>query len=200
MSNPSTPFGFAEIGLEDGISPNFGVYTGYINPANGHSIYGGDVAAVLAAGYYDYAAEVGGGEQIGGVFLPEFEWVSISAGMTVRNRAWLGNTADVVAGGTVSCKVVINPQAKFLVRTNGYTGIVLTQANVGSNINFSRGATPGNNQISTYAADLADYGAGASEPFRITRVLGTGPTAAGNNDAASTYQIIEVKFNNLVSP
>jgi hypothetical protein len=195
MSNPSTPFGFAETGLLDGISPNFGVYTGQIAVNNAHSIFGGDVAAVLAGGYYDYAAEVGGGAQIGGVFLPDFVWQSISFGGTYRGRAWLGNTADVVAGGSIICKVVINSQAKFRVRTNGAGGVIIGQTNIGSNINFARGATPGNNQISTYSADCADMGAGASLPFRITGIVPNPPS-----DPTSLYDMIEVMFNNLVSP
>src|SRR5690348_6806699 len=109
MSNPNVPFGFEYLGTIDGLSPNFGMKTVQIDPTNTNSIYGGDVASVIAGGFFTVASAVVGGEQIGGVFLPYFEWQSKTAGQTVRNRAWLGQTGDIVAGGTLTAKLVVHP-------------------------------------------------------------------------------------------
>jgi hypothetical protein len=192
MSNPSTPFGFQYLGLIDGGPPNFGVKTVQLSSTNAHKIYGGDVAAVISGGFYDVATVTGGGAPIGGIFLPDFVWQSVSQQQTVRQRAWLGNFADIVAGGVVTCRVVINPNAVFRARTTGTTGAAVTQANVGSNINFNVGAGPGNNLISTFSADDGTIGSGASLPFRIYNIVPNPPS-----DATSVYDQIDVIFNNL---
>lgn len=192
MSNPSTPFGFTEDGLSDGISPNFGMYEGFISPSNTHAIYGGDVAAPISGGYYDLATVVFGGEPIGGIFEPSFEWPSISFGGTYRGRAWLGNIADVVAGGVIKCKINMNRLARFHVRSNG---AAITQANVGSNANFATGATPGNNLISTQSLAASTIGAGLSLPFTIIKIDPNPPS-----DPTASYNTVVVGFNNLTAP
>lgn len=195
MSNQNAPYGFRYVGLIDGSAPNFGIRTVQLSPTNNHSIYGGDVAAAISAGYYDVATEVGGGAAIGGVFLPDFIWQSKSNQTTMRSRAWLGNSADIVAGGTLTAKVVVHPHALFQVRSNGSTGAAVSQANIGDNINFAVGAGPGNNLISTFSADQSDEGAGASLPFRIY-----GLVQAPVTDPTALYNEIFVVFNNLKLP
>ena len=191
MSNPSTPFGFEPIGLIDGVSPNFGIRTVQLATTNAHKIYQYDVAAAIAAGYYDVATEVGGGAPIGGIFL-EFKWQSVSQAMTVRSRAWLGNTADIVAGGTLEAKIMTARDATFRVRSLGSTGAAIAQASVGSNANFSVGAGPGNNLVSTFSLDDGTIGAGPSLPFTII-----GIEQAPTSDPTANYNVVQVRFNNL---
>lgn len=192
MSNPSTPFGFEYFGLVEGTSPNFGVKTVQISPSNTNSIYGGDVAKVISGGYYDVAAEIGGGAAIGGVFLPDFIWQSKSQQMTVRSRAWLGATNDIVAGGILSAKLVISRDALFKVRSNGSSGAAVAQTNVGNNVNFAVGSTPGNNLISSFSIDDSVLGSGASLPFTVYSIV-----QQPESDPTALYNIVLVRFNNL---
>ena len=193
MANPSTPFGFQYLELIDGVAPNFGFVTVLIDPTNTHSIYGGDVAKTISGGYFDVATEVGGGEQIGGIFLPDFRWQSKSQGMHTFQRAWLGNTSDVVAGSTVQAKLVISPQALFRVRTLGTTAAAVGQTYVGSNANFNVGAGPGNNLISTFSLDDGTLGAGPSLPFTIYSI-----EQAPVSDPTAVYNTVVVRFNNQI--
>lgn len=193
MANSSTPFGFQAVGLVDGVSPNFGVRTVQIDPTNSNVIAGGDVAGVISGGYYDVATAVGGGAPIGGIFLPFFQWTSISRMDSFPQRVWLGNAADVVPGGTITAKLVINPQALFRVRSLGTTAAAIAQASVGSNANFDAGAGIGANLISTFSLDDATIGAGPSLPFTIVEIEGP-PTS----DPTANYNIVVVRFNNLV--
>lgn len=193
MANPSTPFGFAYQGLLDGSSPNFGFVTVQINPTNANHIYGGDVAGVISGGYFDVAAVVPGGAPIGGIFLPYFEWQSVAAGMTVRKRAWLGATGDIAAGGTLTAKLVMNPQALFRVRASGTSAAAIPATSVGLNGNFAVGAGPGNNLISTFSLGDLTLGAGPSLPFTIYSI-----DQPPVSDPTATYNTLVVRLNNQV--
>lgn len=190
MANPSTPFGFQYQGLLDGSSPNFGFVTVSISAANTNSIYGGDVAKPISGGYFDVATEIGGGEPIGGVFLPDFSWLSRTAGQRIRSRAWLGNTADI-SGGVVTAKLVMNPQALFRVRSLGSTAAAVAATSVGSNANFNVGAGPGNNLVSTFSLDEATLGVGVALPFTIYSI-----DQAPVSDPTAVYNTLVVRFNN----
>jgi hypothetical protein len=183
MANPTTPYGFQEVGLIDGVDPTFGMYTGQIAVTNTHTIYAND-PAVFAAGYFDVASVTGNtGAGVAGVFV-EFSYLSIAMGQRVRNRAWMGNTADIVSGSVITCKVNIHPQAKFKVRATGASNNPITQAMVGNLINFALGAGPGNNLVSTFSADAAtETGTSTTLPFKILDLVQqpeTDPTLINN--------------------
>lgn len=194
MANPSTPFGFQYDGILDGIAPNFGMYAdGQISTANTNNIYGGDVAKPISGGYFDvFTAAVGGGAPIGGIFLPDFHWPSKSLPGSYWSRAYLNQGSDVAAGGIIRCKLVNNPQAKFIVRSAGTSGVAVPQSAIGSNVNFAIGSAPGNNLISAFTIDDATIGAGASLPFRIIGIVPNPPS-----DPTSIYNQVVVMFNNL---
>jgi hypothetical protein len=194
MSNPNIPFGFQESGLIDGISPNFGMFPdGQISTANTNSIYGWDVAKPISGGYFDvFTAPVAGGAPVGGIFVPHFAWPSKSYGGTFRNRAYLNQGSDVVAGGAIGCKIVNNPQAKFIVRSAGLSGAAVGQTAIGQNANFAIGPAPGNNLISAFWLDDSTIGTGPSLPFRIVAIVPNPPS-----DPTSIYNQVVVMFNNL---
>jgi hypothetical protein len=198
MANATTPFGFRENGLTDGLMPTFGVYTGKISASNANAIYGGDVAKPLSGGYFDvFTSATGGGPAggIGGIFLPHFKWYSKSVGRAVYSRSWPGNTGDIVANTTIECKLLVARDAILNVRTSGASGNPVTQANIGSYINFSIGATPGNNLISAFLANDADMSATLGNyPFQIYDI-----EQPPDSDPTSINNIIRVRFtSNLV--
>lgn len=193
MANPSTLYGFAENGLRDGSSPTFGMKSGLINPADTGAIYGGDVSLPISGGYYNnFAAAVPGGAPVGGVFVPDFTWLSLAAVKRIYNRAWLGATGDLSGATPPTCKLIVNPQAVFRVRSAGTSGGPVTLAQVGSNVNIYIGATPGNNLISNFGIDDLSIGAGPSLPFKIV-----GLVEAPQSDPTAIYNEVFVIFNNL---
>jgi hypothetical protein len=195
MANPSTPFGYLDNGLMDGSAPTFGMYTGTISASNTNKIYGGDVAKPQSGGYFDvFTAAVGGGEPIGGIFLPHFSWLSISAGQRIFSRAWLGQTGDI-SGGTVSCKVLIARDNILRVRSSGASGSAVPATAVGESANFSIGTAPGNNLISAFQLDDSTLGTGPSLPFTVYSI-----DQQPVSDPTSIYNTVLVRMNNLVLP
>ena len=183
MTNPTTPYGFKYDGLVEGLEPNFGVYSGNIATTNTHSLYQGD-PAIFAAGYFDHATTTGTtGAPIAGIFI-SFSWLSISAGMRIYQRAWLGQTSDIVSGGDVSCKIAIGSNLILQARVTGASNNPIVQANVGEFINFATGSGPGNNLISTYSIDATSLESTSTTlPFQIYKIIQppfTDPTAANN--------------------
>jgi hypothetical protein len=184
MTNPVTPYGFKYEGLYEGIEPTFGIYTGQISVSNTHSLYQFD-PAVFSAGYWDHATVTGTtGAVVNGFFIG-FDWLSISAGMRVYNRAWLGQTADLVANSTISCKVAIGVNLIVQARVTGASNNPIVQANVGSYINFAVGAGPGANLVSTYSIDATSLESSSTTlPFQIYKLIQppySDPTSANND-------------------
>lgn len=183
MTNPATPYGFKYEGVYEGLEPNFGIYAGQISLSNTHSLYQFD-PAVFSAGYWDHATVTGTtGAVVNGFFI-DFDWLSLSAGMRVRNRAWLGQTADV-SGGTINCHVAIGVNLVLQARVTGASNNPIVQANVGSYINFALGAGPGNNLVSTYSVDAASLESSSTTlPFQIYKIIQppySDPTSINND-------------------
>lgn len=192
MANPNSPFGFLENGLEDGYMPTFGIKTGYLSASNTNSIYGGDVAKPLSSGYYDvFTSVTSGGETIGGIFLPDFRWLSKSANKLVYARAWTGQTGDIVSG-TVECKVLILGNALLRVRSAGDSGSAVGQANVGQFANFKLG-TVGANLLSAMTLDDSTLtGTQGNLPFQVYSI-----DQPPVSDPTSIYNTVLVKMVNL---
>lgn len=197
MSNPSTPYGFRAIGLLDGFAPTFGIYrAGQINPANGNSIFYGDVLKPLSGGYFDvFTAAVVGGAPVGGVAAGHVVWPSLAQRMTARQQWWPGTPTDVVASGVVGFGAEVNGQTVFQCRSSGASGGPVTAAQIGSNVNFVYGAGNRLNGLSGFALDDSTIGAGASLPFTIY-----GLVQAPESDPTSIYNEVLVVFNNLARP
>lgn len=196
MSNPAIPFGFLDNGLMDGSTPTFGMFPGTLAANNTNSIYGGDVAKPISGGNFDvFTAPVGGGETVGGIFLPDFAYLSKAQGMRSRNRAWLGTTGDLVGSSQPSCKLVISKDNVFLVRTAGLSGGPVGQSSVNLNANFAIGPAPGNNLISAFWLDDSTIGTNPALPFTIYSIA-----QAPISDPTSIYNMVYVRFNNLQQP
>jgi hypothetical protein len=183
MANPTTTYGFRYLGLIDGAPPNFGLVARSMGAAYATAVYQGD-PAILTSGLLALATVTGNtGAGVCGVFQ-SFTWPSISAGMTIRDRAWLGNTADIASGGVVTAHIAMHPHAKFQVRATGASNNPITNAMQGNLINFAVGAGPGNNKVSTYSADAATETSSSSTlPFKIYELLQqpeTDPTVLNN--------------------
>lgn len=200
MSNPNAPFGFKYIGKRDGDVPNFGMRTGLIASGNTNKIFTGDVLKPDSAGYLDvFTAPVGGGAAIGGVAWM-FQWISKSQSKTVIQNWWPGN-GD--ANGDVTVFYHADPDALFQVQC--LLG-PLTQADVGSNINFnvgSGGQQFGAGNQSSFTADDGNKGSGASLPFKIYNLPVKGPLASQYStpgfDVTSAYNQVYVTINNLTA-
>lgn len=183
MANPTVPYGFQDVNTVEGLSPNFGIVRRPMGASVSASIYQYD-PAILTAGLPALATVTGNtGAGICGVFQG-FEWQSISFGGTRRERAWLGNSADIVAGGQLYCWLSMNPQAKFKARVTGASNNPVTNAMLGQLVNFAVGSGPGMNLISTYSIDAATVNASSNTlPFKIYEILGqpnTDPTLVNN--------------------
>ncbi len=183
MANPTTPYGFQYLGLIDGAAPTFGLVARSMGASYNVAVYRGD-PCILTSGLPALATVTGNtGAGVCGVFQG-FTWPSIAAGMTIRDRAWLGNTADIVSGGVLTAHIAMHPQAKFQVRSLGASNNPLTIAMTGNLINFAVGAGPGNNKVSTYSADDATETSSSSTlPFKIYEILQppiTDPTVLNN--------------------
>jgi hypothetical protein len=198
MANPTVGYGFRPVALIDSSGvPNFGAYTGFINPASAQKIFYGDVLAVLAGGYFAPAAFVGGGGPIGGVADSLFMWNSITARMRLRQNFWTGVAGDVQPGGTVEMRANCFSNVVFQCRTTGLSGNPVTQAQVGYGINFNAGAG-GNplNGLSSYMADDSQMNATpGSLPFKVYGIVGN-----PESDPTSINNEIQVVFNNLTIP
>jgi hypothetical protein len=183
MANPTTPYGFQDVNTVEGVSPNFGIVRRPMGASVTASIYIGD-PAILTAGLPALATTTGAtGAGLVGVFQG-FEWPSLSFGGTRRDRAWLGATTDIVAGGQLYCYLSMNPQNKFKARVTGASNNPITNAMLGQLVNFAVGAGPGGNLISTYSIDAATVTATSTTlPWKIYEILGqpnTDPTSPGN--------------------
>ncbi len=171
MANPTIPYGFRSVGLIDGTAPTFGSVSRSMGASYNVAVYQGD-PCILTSGLPALATVTGNtGAGVCGVFQ-SFTWPSISAGMTIRDRAWLGNIADIVSGGVLTAHIIMNPQAKFQVRVTGASNNPITPAMTGNLINFAVGAGPGNNKVSTYSVDAAtETGSSSTLPFKIYEIL-----------------------------
>jgi hypothetical protein len=185
MTNSATPYGFYDNGLIDGGEPTFGIYTGSIGASNTSSIYQND-PAIFAAGLFSVGSTTGAtGAAVAGIF-EAFEWLSISAGMRVRTRAWLGQTADIVANSVVNCKIRMHPNAVMRAKVTGTTtNNPVTQSLIGYACNFTPGAGPGANLVSTFSIDATTLTATSTTlPFKVYGLVNapaSDPTSANND-------------------
>lgn len=187
MTNTQAPFGFRYMGLVDGSPPNFGIAPGKM-AYNASASYRGD-SLVFSAGKLASGTTTGGtGAATAGVAW-SFSWVSTAQ----QRRVWMpyypGN--DSVSNADVDIYYVNNPGAIFEVQSSGSA---ITQANVGSFINFAVGS--GGNTYSgqsSYSADQATINASQGVlPFAIYQI-----EQAPRTDPASSYNLIRVRFATL---
>ena len=184
MANQNAPFGFRLDRVLEGLSPNYGFYTGLIASNNANAIYTGDTLKPISAGYFDVMTTTAAA--CGGV-AAGFNWVSKAAGGRVWRPYWPGTSADVLTD--VSVKIEINPQSVFLVQASS---TAITQTQVGLNATFVSGSGNTYSGVSAFALDSTTISTLTTLPFTIYRVLTT-----PDSDPTSAYNTVEVIFNRL---
>ena len=195
MANTSAPFGFALAGFLDGQVGSLGQAQYQIASGNTYNIYSGDPVQ-LSGGYVVVAA--GGTTAILGIFIG-CEYYNSSVNRKAWSPYWPASVT-VPSGTTIDAWVIINPGATFKVQTSGTAAV--TQAQVGSNIDFAgngtTGAAPTTQALtgqSVAYANQANISTSTTYAFRILSLV-TNPPGANGTDTTSPYNSIIVGFNN----
>lgn len=190
VANSNTPFGFRQYS-GTGSAPTYEQVAVSI-VYNASPIYYGDPVINDANGYVTVGAaastEVTG--TVAGIFVG-CKYLSVSQKRTVWSNYWPGT--DVASGNLVEGYIVNDPNAKWVVQTDG-TG--LTQAAVNANISYNTGVGNAANGISgaTLGATIATT---ATLPFRVLSLLTTPPGVNGTQ--AGAYNLAVVAFNSVAT-
>lgn len=183
MANTNAPSGFSQASAVSG-SPNYAV-TEMVIGTGSAAIYYGDPVLGTAGTITRGTSGSTSGASFVGVFYG-CTYLSTSQKKQVWNNYWPGSDA----ASLVTAFVCNDPAATFEVQV-GTTAV--TQANVGSNINFNIGTANTTTGISGAFAETV--GATASAPLIITG-LKTTPPGVNGADAATAFNRIFVGFNN----
>lgn len=191
MANTLAPFGFSPSGTISGSGPNFRLSQRKIASTYTTAIYTGDAVmpvTTTATGYIiQYAT---GTVPCCGVFLG-CVYLSVSQSRIVRSEFWPGSDAN----GDVTCYVIDNPDAMFLVQS-GYTGGAVTLANVNQNASII--ATPvGSNLTGRSGMALGQAATTSTYPFTIVG-LAQDLGAGNGTDITTAFNYVYVTFNNEI--
>lgn len=179
MVNTNAPFGFRVTRRFDGAPPNYAYRNLQILNTNTTQIFQGDPVKVLATGYLDLA--VPSDANIEGIF-DGCEYYDTS----VKRKRWSNNWTGVLSAvaGSIVAKVIVDPMAVYEVRSSG---AAITQADIGTNATFTAAAGNTLTGVSQIPLNQATINTTNTLPFRIV-----GLSATGQNDNASSYNIVEV--------
>lgn len=187
MANANTPFGFQQY-QGNGSAPTYEQIPVAI-AYNASAIYYGDPVEPDANGQVVQGDGTTGNPGVAGIFVG-CKYLSVSQKRTVWSNYWPGS--DVASGNTVEGYIINDPNAKFVVQSDG-TGIVAADINL--NIGYAIGTGNTNTGISgAYATGAA---ATATLPFRIVGLLTAPPGSPGTE--AGAYNRIIVAFNNVAT-
>lgn len=184
MTNSFAPFGFSPAYVLPGMGADFGLKTRLIKGTGTVAVYRGDVLAEDAgnAGFLLPVASPGTGV-IHGIAWG-FAWQQANGLLNPYQPYWPGTTTIT---GDVTVLIVDNPNAVF--RVQGNTTVYAT-ADLDKNVQYANGSGTAANGIS--GAFVTGASATTSTlPFRIVTILGVPVT-----DNTSSYQLLEVMFNN----
>jgi hypothetical protein len=185
MANTFAPFGFQQ-DSGTGSTPTYEQVTRFIN-YNASAIYSGDPVTSQTDGSIAIASP--GTTQIAGIFYG-CKYLSVSMRRVVWNNYWPGT--DVASTQTVEAYIVNDPNAQFVVQSDGVTG--LTQADVGANVQFAIGTPNTQNGIS--GAYVQSPNTTPTLPFRILKIVTWNFNGVTNpTTGAAAYAI--VGFNNV---
>jgi hypothetical protein len=201
MANKFAPFGFQQA-KGTGSAPTYEQVTGVIDSGNGTPIYFCDPVDENA-GYIIQGNP--SAFPMAGVFVG-CKYLSVSQKKTVWSNYWPGSDS----ANPVEAYFINDPNAQFLVQTGNSASpgtVPVTQAMVGSMINFAVGSGNAASGVSGAYADtstiIASGTTGSAElPFRIVGLatnvpaVATGAGAVPYDPAAANNYII-VAFNNV---
>jgi hypothetical protein len=118
-------------------------------------------------------------------------YLSVSQSRIVRSEFWPGSDAN----GDVTCYVIDNPDAMFLVQS-GYAGGAVTLANINQNAAII--ATPVGSSL-TGRSGMALGQAATTSTYPFTIVGLAQDLGAGNGtDITTAYNYVYVTFNNEI--
>lgn len=184
MANTFAPFGFSQ-DSGTGSTPTYEQVVRYA-AYNAAAMYYGDPVQSQTDGTIAIAAA--GTTQIAGIFVG-CKYLSVSQKRTVWSNYWPGS--DVASGNTVTCYIITDPNAQFLVQS-GATG--LTQADVGANVQFNIGTPSAVTGLSGAYIESPDTT--ATLPFRVLSLVLT-PAGGVSNPVSGAYAYALVGFNNV---
>jgi hypothetical protein len=197
-SNTSAPFGFKQWS-GTGSAPTY-EQTAFTNGGidyNATVIYNGDpvTRASTTDGTLIQGVGSAGGSTItlAGIFVG-CKYLSTSISRTVWSNYWPGGS-PVSSGNqsTIEAYVINDPNAQFLAQADS-TGV--TQANVGSNVDFNIGTGTAVSGYGVSGAYIIHTPAtGSAYPFRFLSLVLNPPGANGTNSGAYNYCV--VAFNNV---
>lgn len=189
MANTNSPFGFRQY-QGTGSAPTYEqvVYTCAYNASN---IFFGDPVQSDSAGGIQRGSTSGasGNAELLGIFVG-CSYLSVAQKRTVWSNYWPGS--DVASGNSVTCYVVNDPNAKFVVQT-GSAGLAATAINNCYGFNIGTGNTA-NGISGAYLTTTAITDGTA--PFRLVGLI-TAPPGANGTDATSGYNQVIVAFNDI---
>lgn len=187
MANVNAPFGFRQLGVLGGVSPNFGMITRKIAAADTADIYTNDPVKSLSTGYVAAWTATTAVSQLAGIFVG-CTYLSTGEGKTVFRPYWQGgdNTGDGTAY-IVPCNLAV--PATFLVQSSG---TAITLADIGANADVVMNAGSTITGISGVTLNQATLAVTATLPFRVVGLY----NGVGNgSDAASSFNWVIVAAN-----
>jgi hypothetical protein len=197
MANTFAPFGFSQL-KGTGSAPTYEQVVGQILSSYTTPIYFGDPVITVSGNL-----NVGDTTTwpLAGIFVG-CKYLSTSQKRTVWSNYWPGS--DTAYPG--EAYYVNDPNAQFLVQS-GNTGTAITQANVGSMINYAIGSGNAASGLSgayvNQATILAPTASGSAElPFRIVGIATNVPAVATGSgavpyDPTAANNYVVVAFNSV---
>lgn len=188
MANSNTPFGFRQYS-GTGSAPTYEQVPVQI-AYNATNIFYGDPVEPDANGQVIQGDGTTAAAGIAGIFAG-CKYLSVAQKRTVWSNYWPGS--DVASSNTVEGYIINDPNAKFLVQSDG-TGVAQTDVN--GTVGYAIGT--GNTANGISGAYLANIGpTTATLPFRIIGLVTDPPGSAGT--ASGAYNWVIVAFNNVTT-
>lgn len=188
MANSNAPFGFRQYS-GTGSAPTYEQVPVQI-AYNATNIFYGDPVEPDANGQVIQGDGTTAAAGIAGIFVG-CKYLSVAMKRTVWSNYWPGS--DVASGNTVEGYIINDPNAKFVVQSDG-TGVAQTDVN--GTVGYAIGT--GNTANGISGAYLANIGpTTATLPFRIVGLVTDPPGSAGT--ASGAYNWVIVAFNNVTT-
>jgi hypothetical protein len=188
MANTFAPFGFKQAS-GTGSAPTYEQLAGIVNYTTDPIFYGDPIGRLAADGTLagNGTSTLPGADAIAGIFIG-CKYLSVSQKRTVWSNYWNGGDCST----PVEAYYVNDPNAKFLVQTNGDGAPAAT---IGANIQFAYGTGNTASGISGAYVTGASAGVTATLPFRVVGYY-EGPPGS-NGTFPGGYQWVIVAFNNV---
>lgn len=184
MANTLAPFGFRQIGITNGVAPNFGLATYKIQSNNTTAIYCGDPVMLSVDGYVDQWTASTAVSQLVGIFV-SCKYYNTAIGQTWNSNYWPGaNASGTVTAYVIPC-LFAGVAPLFLAQSDG---TALTQADVGANFDVTIGTGSTTTGFSGASIDVSTIATTATLPFRLVGLYSDiEPNAPNGADDTTDY-------------